>query len=84
MVPDYLWWGPMCGLPFILSIIMLAVLFMALCFFFGRRGFCSPWYVPTRPEDQSLESALETLKKRYAKCEIIKEEFEKMQMDIRS
>ncbi len=82
MGPGYLWWGPMCGFPFILPVIMLAVLFMALCFFFGRRGFCSPWHGPTRPEDQSPESALEILKKRYAKGEITKKEFEQMQMEI--
>lgn len=82
MGPGYFWWGPMCGFPAIMPIIMLAVLFMALCFIFGHRAFCSSWHGPTRPDNHSPESALEILKKRYAKGEITKEEFEQMQMDI--
>ena len=85
MVPNYLWWGPMCVFPtIIMPIIMLVV--VALCLIFRRLGFCSPWHGPTRNYDQgpSPESALEILKKRYAKSEITKEEFKRMQKDILS
>ncbi len=85
METGYHWWGPLCVFPTIMPIIMLVVLMAVLCLIFGRRGFCSPWHTPTRPDDDhSSESALEILKKRYAKGEINKEEFEQMQLDIQS
>ncbi len=86
MGPVYPWWGPMCGFSFIMLVIMLAVLCMALCLFFGRRGFCSPWLGPTRPDNRGYppESPLEILQKRYARGEISKEELELMQKDILS
>ncbi len=74
----------MCGFPFIITLILLALLVMTLCFFFGRRWICSPWHGTTRPEDHSPESLLEVLKKRYAKGDITKEELEQMRMDIQS
>ncbi len=84
MAPYYPWWGPMCVFPTIVPIIILLVLIIVLCLVFGRRGFCSPWHGPTRLDDQgqSPESGLEILKKRCAKGEITKEEFEQMQKDI--
>ncbi len=84
MGPGYLWWGPMCFFPIFMPIIMLVGIGVALYFVLGRGGFCFPCHGPTRPYDHSPESALETLKKRYAKGEITKEEFEQMQMDIQS
>lgn len=72
--------------PAIMRIIMLVVLIVVLYLIFGRGGFCVPWYGPARYHDQerSPESALEILKKRYAKGEITKEEFDRMKQDILS
>ncbi len=86
MGPDYTWWGPMWIFPTFMPIIMLVVLIVVLYLIFGRGGFCAPWHGPTRYYDQnrSPESALEILKKRYAKGEITKEEFDRMKQDILS
>ncbi len=59
-----------------------------MSFFFlmsGRRGFRLPWMQgPDRdhPESIESESPLDILKKRYAKGEITKEEFEQIKGDL--
>lgn len=72
--------------PTIMPIIMLVVVIVALYFIFGRGGFCAPWHGASRhyDQDRSPESALEILKKRYARGEINKEEFDRMKQDILS
>jgi putative membrane protein len=84
MGPDYPWWGPMWFFPSIMPIIMLLVVIAAFYLVFGRGGFCSPWHGLDRHynRDRSPESSLEILKKRYARGEITKEEFELMKQDI--
>ena len=86
MGPDYPWLGPMWVFPTIMPIIMLVVVIAALYLIFGRGRFCSPWQGPNRyyDRDRSPESALEILKKRYARGEITLEEFERMKQDILS
>ena len=88
MPPDYTWpwWGPMWVFPTIMPIIMLVVLFVVLYLIFGRGGFCAPWHGPTRhyDQDRSAESPLDILKRRYAKGEISKDEYEQIKRDLQS
>ncbi len=74
-------WGGWWIFPIIMFVIM-----MVFCFsMFSRRGFRPPWSQDSdehRSESTGSETALDILKKRYAKGEITKEEFEQMKNDL--
>lgn len=76
MGPEYFWMGGMWIFPFIGIIVMLIVVYLV----FSRGNFRPPWRESNLPGDS--QSALDILKKRYAKGEITKEEFEQMKRDI--
>jgi len=83
MTPDQPWmwhWGGM----WIFLMIMFVVMIIFIFLIFGSRGWRPPWWGPGGHNRQGgeTESALEILKKRYAKGEITKEEFEQMKKDI--
>jgi putative membrane protein len=85
MTPDQPWmwhWGGMWIFPMIMLVVMIIFLFV----FFGRGGCRPPWWGlgGHHREGGETDSALEILKKRYAKGEITKEEFEQMKKDILS
>ena len=85
MTPDQPWmwhWGGM----WIFPLIMFAVMIIFLFILFSRGGFRAPWCGPGghHGEGGETDSTLEILKKRYAKGEITKEEFEQMKKDILS
>jgi putative membrane protein len=80
MGPEHMW-GGWWLFPIIICIIMMFFLFMM----FSRRGFRPPWMQGSdrhHPEGKDSESSLDILKKRYAKGEITKEEFEQMKKDL--
>ena len=86
MNPNYPWmWGPWGGMwifPIAMFVIMLLFLFSVL----GRWGCRPPWWGPSEHhrESRDSETGLEILKKRYAKGEITKGEFDQMKKDILS
>jgi len=61
---------------------VLMIIFMFI--FIGHRSCRPPWWYSHRHHDKTKggDSALEILKKRYAKGEIDKEEFEEMKKAI--
>jgi len=81
---DMMGWG-MWMIPWgwILIIILVVILIYALA---GRGGPTSsgPSRGPHMEEKQDLERPLDILKKRYAKGEISREEFEQMKKDLAS
>lgn len=82
MTPDQplMWqWEGFWIFPLIMFVVMIIFMFL-----FFRRGGCRPWWGPGGyyKEGREPDSALDILKKRYAKGEITKEEFEQMKKDI--
>lgn len=80
MRPEYFFWGGMWIFPIIMTTIALIVIY----FIFGRRGFRTPWQGHENYYNRKMdfETALDILKKRYAKGEITEEEFERMKKTI--
>lgn len=80
MPHEYFGWGGMWGfpiMPIIFFILILAALFIVI-----RGGMmCGP-YGSHGNRNKPPEAAMEILKKRYAKGELTKEEFEQMKRDI--
>ncbi len=81
MPHDYFWYWPMWLFPMFMPFFWLIVIGVVLYLIFGRGHsprICGPGPGPGE------ESPLDILKKRYAKGEITKEEFEQMKRDILS
>ncbi len=82
MGPYYFGWGGMWMFPSFFIILMLVVIYLI----FGRGGCRPPWQDSGRyyGEKKDNETPLDILKKRYARGEISKEEFEQIKKDILS
>ena len=86
MGPHIFWQNGMFIFPIIGMVFCIGFMFM---FFFSARGFwgCGPLNWRNRSEkyhgnQMNPESAMDIIKKRYARGEITKEDFENMKKDI--
>ena len=79
MNPEYFWSGSMWIIPVFIAVVMLAAIYLM----FGRSGWRGPCgHGDDSPPRKDGNTALEILKKRYAKGEISKEEFDRMKKDL--
>jgi putative membrane protein len=72
----------MWGFPWMILVVFAVI---AFCVFFGRRGFHRHWgscHRDDNRENRPTETPLDILKRRYAKGEITKEEFQQMKKDL--
>lgn len=79
MSHEYFWWGPMWFFPMVMPILLVLVVVFCLYFLFGRGG--AKQFGEAQP-GRDGDSALDILKKRYARGEINKEEYEQIKKDI--
>lgn len=85
MGPEHFGWGSWWIFPTMMPFLMIVVVVAMLYFLFGRGGPKPPWWKDSdRPSGHSRDSetAIEVLKKRYAKGEITREEFEQIKKDL--
>jgi len=80
MGTGYFWWDGMWVFPMIMIIICIIVHYLI----FGRGGFRPPWQDHDKYQSGTggLETPLDVFKKRYARGEVTRDEFEQMKKDI--
>jgi putative membrane protein len=69
----------------VISLLVIAAVIILVAYLLSQRNTesrSSPLFHGTRRETETEESALDILKKRYAKGEIDKEQFDRMKRDI--
>lgn len=87
MGPEHFGWGGWWVFPVVMPLVMIIFFVIFLYVVFGRGGPKLPWRNNSEgPSNHNKESetAMEILKKRYAKGEITREEFEQIKQDLES
>lgn len=79
MGPEYYWWPGMWFVPMIFPVLGFTMMLVIVYLILGR-GFRPPWR-DSRDVNQS-DGAMDILRKRYAKGEITKDEFDQMKKDL--
>jgi putative membrane protein len=79
MYPESYWQWHLWVFPLILPIFWVGVIVLILWLIIGRHRSRHTWELGSGPEN---DTALDILKKRYAKGEINRDEFERMKQDI--
>ncbi len=79
MPEEYFWHWHVWFFPIVMPIFWVVVITVVLFLIFGRRAFKRSGRL-----GEDRESALEILKKRYARGEISRDDFERMKRDILS
>ena len=82
MGPGHFLGGGMWGFPIFMPIIMLIFCLAIIYLIFGRGRLWNSRRNDDKKNIGDSETALEILKKRYARGEITKEEFDRMRKDI--
>ncbi|HZE20576.1 MAG TPA: SHOCT domain-containing protein [Desulfobaccales bacterium] len=82
MYPEQYWSWHVWMFPMVMPIIWILVIALILYLIFGRGSSRRSWQ--PGPPASPPETALDILKKRYARGEISKAEFEQMKRDIMS
>lgn len=73
MYPDHMWWG---GIWMMFPTLIFFIVLILVPLFLWQRG------CPFKTSKEESKTPLEILKKRYAKGEISKDEFEQIKKDI--
>jgi|TARA_R110000851_G_scaffold90139_1_gene196659 putative membrane protein len=87
MGPEHFGWGGWWVFPVAMPLVMIFLLVIVLYIVFGRGGSRPSWWNSSQGpsnRNENSESAMEILKKRYAKGEITREEFEQIKNDLES
>lgn len=87
MGPEHFGWGGWWVFPVVMPLVMIIFLIIFLYIVFGRGGPKLPWWNSSEGpsnHNKDSETAMEILKKRYAKGEVTREEFEQIKKDLES
>lgn len=87
MGPEHFGWGGWWIFPTMMPLLMILVVVVMLYFLFGRGRPKPPWRNNSdrsSGHSRDSETDMEVLKKRYAKGEITREEFEQIKKDLQS